>query len=522
MKRVFVDSHLFPLKDWLTVPGQDKIQLFLGPFDKMLEENAKEPMDLFIFGREGNMIQEAFARNQQNPLLKQFLANRQLKKVAWSMDSHHFWPQETACQEFFDTYYIAHSNYLSKFKPGKAEWLPCALQFDGCREDILPYILHKFPKTVDVVSMYHNYLHIGDRNAAAWNCWQELKREGRSVLLGQTKQWDAHGRKAEGCMQRYYGALLSGRVILNLSIMDDLNMRNFEALLLNQVMAANRVPDHDKLKLDYSNVVFFDKFDTTSFRRAMDEAMEKARRPRRNTMAEALNNHTMIHRFVTMINKQLGTKLVVPDVDVHKAAIAQGKPMERMTFSPSAEHGDTVYDEMELGIKAVYAYMARQEPEESIHILLGLLKKYPANEAWQGRLDELFFILRDCSNMMKPDEPLSIELLLQALAEAMRHAFLGGVTLDQLGQLVHSVPVLLQECPAKRRFCKVLTRALLVVAQRFMESQEWSKAVECLEKAEALGAVPGQAECLRFAEAYRKAGQPEKAVEKYTQALKVQ
>lgn len=520
MKRIFIDSHLFPAEDWKNVIGKNDISVLVGPFEKMLEENNRKAVDLFIFAREGARIRDAFARNQANPLLKNFLENEEIKKAAWSMDSHHQWPHEIACQQFFDTYYLAHSNYIDKFAPGKARWLPCALQFDGRREDVLPYITGDVPKSYDVVSVYRDYLHIGDRNAAAWMCWKELQEEGRSVFLGQTRQWNPDGTKTEGGINRYYEALRSGKVILNLSIIDDLNMRNLEALLLNQVMVANRVPDHEKLKLDYSNVVFFDKFDIRSFRRAMDEAMEKIKRPCRNTMAEALNHHTMIHRFVTMINEQLGTKLAVPDVDV-EAAIAKQKPMEQRAFFPSAERGDIVYDEMELGIKAVYAYMARQEPAESVQILLGLLKKYPAHEAWQGRLDELFFILRECSNIMKADDPISIELLLQVLVEATRHAFLNGVNLDQLSQLVHSIPVLLQECPAKRRFCKVLARALLVVAQRHMETRDWSKAVECLEKAEDLGAELGQADCLGFAEAYRKTGQMEKAVERYTQAVKM-
>ena len=519
MKRIFIDSHLFPAEDWKNVIGKNDISVLVGPFEKMLEENNRKAVDLFIFAREGARIRDAFARNQANPLLKNFLENEEIKKAAWSMDSHHQWPHEIACQQFFDTYYLAHSNYIDKFAPGKARWLPCALQFDGRREDVLPYITGDVPKSYDVVSVYRDYLHIGDRNAAAWMCWKELQEEGRSVFLGQTRQWNPDGTKTEGGINRYYEALRSGKVILNLSIIDDLNMRNLEALLLNQVMVANRVPDHEKLKLDYSNVVFFDKFDIRSFRRAMDEAMEKIKRPCRNTMAEALNHHTMIHRFVTMINEQLGTKLAVPDVDV-EAAIAKQKPMEQRAFFPSAERGDIVYDEMELGIKAVYAYMARQEPAESVQILLGLLKKYPAHEAWQGRLDELFFTLQHCSNLASSGGEISFELLQQALAEAMQRAVLAGIRLQQIEQLVNGIAGLLQECSAKQRLCKALARVLVVVAQGFMKQQDWSRAAACLEKAGELGIKWGTEEYLQLAEAYRKTGQPEKAVESYKRAVK--
>jgi tetratricopeptide (TPR) repeat protein len=468
------------------------------------------------------VIRGAFEKNKNNPLLQRFLSNVHMKKVAWSMDSHHQWPHEVACQQFFDTYYLAHSNYIDKFEPGKARWLPCALQFDGRREDVLPYIVGDMPQNYDVVSVYRDYLQIGDRNAAAWMCWKELQAEGRSVFLGQTRQWNPDGNKTVGGINRYYEALRSGKVILNLSIIDDLNMRNLEALLLNQVMVANRVPDHEKMKLDYSNVVFFDKFNVRSFRKAMEEAMEKTEKPRKNTMATVLNHHTMIHRFVTMINEQLGTKLSVPDIDVSAISAKQKRPIENKAFLPSAELGDIVYDEMELGIKAVYANIARQQPEEAVHISLGLLEKYPVDAEWQGRLDELFFIFRHCSNRIIADKEISIELLLQALADAIRHAVLNGVSLQQLGQLSNSIPVLLRESPAKQRLCKVLASMLSIAAQRFMQQKEWTQAVYCLEKAEALGVAPEQEEYLRFAEAYRKAGQPEKAVEKYTQALKLQ
>ena len=519
MLRVFVEQMLFPMADWEMVQNREAIDLHCGNFDEMLVENARADLDLFIFSREGAVVREAFKKNKDNLLLQKFLSNSHMKKVAWSMDSHHQWPHEVVCQQFFDTYYLAHSNYIDKFEPGKARWLPCALQFDGRREDVLPYIVGDVPRSYDVVSVYRDYLHIGDRNAAAWMCWKELQEEGRSVFLGQTRQWNPDGTKTAGGINRYYEALRSGKVILNLSIIDDLNMRNLEALLLNQVMVANCVPDHEKLKLDYSNVVFFDKFDVRSFRKAMEEAMKKADNPHKNTMAGVLNHHTMIHRFVTMINEQLGTKLSVPDIDVDATLVKQKQSSVCKAFQPSAEFGDIVYDEMELGIKAVYANMARQQLEEAVHILLGLLVKYPADKNWQGRLEELFFTLQQCNKMKKDNKLFSFELLQQTLAEAMQHAVLAGIHLQSIDSLVTGIPGLLPECPAKQRLCKALARVLLVMAKNFINQQDWDRTIACLEKAQEFGAEWGSDGYLQLAEAYRKVGKPEKAVEKYKLAV---
>ena len=247
--------------------------------------------------------------------------------------------------------------------------------------------------------------------------------------------------------------------------------------------------------------------------------MKKADNPHKNTMAGVLNNHTMIHRFVTMINEQLGTELSVPDIDVDAVSTSQEKLTGRQAFQPSVELGDIVYDEMELGVKAVYANMARRQPEAAVHILLGLLEKYPVDTNWQGRLEELFFTLQQCSRMKKDNRHFSFELLQQALAEAIQHAVLAGIRLQSIDSLVNGIPGLLPECPAKHRLCKALARVLSVVAQNFMKQQEWSRAVACLEKALEFGVEWGPEGYFQLAEAYRQLGQKEKAVEMYSQAI---
>ena len=129
-----------------------------------------------IFHGDGFSIQEAFQKNAKNPSFIRFLQDTSLKKAAWTLDSHHEWQVEVQLEKYFDTYYVAHANYLDKFSAGKAKWLPCALLFDATRREGIAYSAQETKKTTDVVMVYRSYLGIGDRNAAVWETIWKLTR----------------------------------------------------------------------------------------------------------------------------------------------------------------------------------------------------------------------------------------------------------------------------------------------------------------------------------------------------------
>ena len=513
-ENVFIVSD--KLLDWEAVQEQEKVRIQIGNFEDFLRKYEKESFNLLIFHGDGFSIQETFQKNAKNPSFIRFLQDTSLKKAAWTLDSHHEWQVEVQLEKYFDTYYVAHANYLDKFPAGKAKWLPCALLFDATRREGIAYSAQETKKTTDVVMVYRSYLGIGDRNAAVWECWKILQRKGYKVRLMQT---DQHGR--ENSMNRYYQALLSGRVILNLSIMDDLNMRNFEALMLNQVMVTNRVPDHEKIGLDYSNVVFFDKFDERSFCEAIEQGMKMSEGNVKQTAGPVLNHDTYLHRFVTMINDQLGLDLKVRNLDIDKE-IERAGTLPVQEFEPSAEHGDVVYGEMELGLKAMNTYLGMGQPAKSLKIMLDFLRKYAKPEDWQGRFSDLFITAQQCAGVCQRVDSLEGELLLQTLLEAIHRSMGAGIDAGQFGNLLNSLPQF-TDLPhtSLKRLEKSLSQGLQSLSGNLAGQGRLEQAVQCLEKAAELDVSQREQCYLQLAETYRKSGQSEKAMESYQRLLKI-
>ena len=93
----------------------------------------------------------------------------------------------------------------------------------------------------------------------------------------------------EGLIQ----SILSSSVVLNLSLSNDLNMRNFEALALNKVLLTNHVSDHKVLDAFRQNIVFL-KPDLSDLNERMTEAL--AIQPR-DISAEFLESQSLWPRI---------------------------------------------------------------------------------------------------------------------------------------------------------------------------------------------------------------------------------
>ena len=513
MKRVYVVRNIgFPFADWEEVSGKSEIDLQSGTFGEFLRLHHEQRFDLFIYPLDGFVIMEGFRQQKDNPLFAEFLNDHEVKKVAWTMDTHHEQQVEQKLQDYFDTYYVAHANYLGVFRPGKAKHLPCRVHFDVSRRDVLPLLAkaERTPKSYDAVSVYVDYLGIGDRNAEIWRCMEECEDAGLRTFFGRTKQ---HGNPVG--MVRYFQAMLSGRVILNVSIMDDFNMRNFEALMLNQVMVTNRVPDHAIMDLDYSNAVFYERGNRRSFREAMREGLAKASRPHHATAAQVLNHHTLIHRYVEIINDQLGTNLRVPDIDVEKTlAELRAQPMGAEPFVPDAAKGDSVYDRMELGAKAVHAFLAYQQPREALEALTALLEKEPA-AAYPGHLEDFLASLRLC----QAQGELLPELCRASLYEALQRAMAQNIDSQQFGRLLAELPPLMDASPASQRLARHLLNFTTSALSHLADAGRWEEAAAYMQAAEKLPGKDAREYHLAAARVARNCGQPQAAMEHYRAAL---
>lgn len=255
--------------------------------------------DLVVFGLFGSDLDSFFIKNIHHPAMKDFLNSRHLKKVLWTYDSHHSYAKESKYQGFFNRYYIAHSPYISKFQEVECHWLPCCYSQFGI-DQLRELSGQSFPLQRELIFPFNLYT-IGDRNLVADGIQRILTKRGVKHAFGKFE----YGLP-------YTKALQESRICLNISLIDDLNIRNFEAWGLNRILLANNVPDFSRISMDLSHTFFF-KRDLSDFEEALDAALSHDAKDIK-TSEIVLNNHMLIHRYIEIINKELGTGYKVLNV----------------------------------------------------------------------------------------------------------------------------------------------------------------------------------------------------------------
>jgi len=249
-------------------------------------------------------------------LLKYELDTIAIPKAFWSWDSHHYAEQELRFARKFNRLFIAHSPYLDKFKGFLAEWMPCCYYRYGIddlkrivaglapRADrIQSYLYYRFrqcilrQQAIDIAFPHKTYS-IGNRKELVSKIVHLVEARGLRILCNPVKSGRA-----------YMETLRKARVVLNISLIDDLNLRNFEAWALNRVLLANKVPDHDRIwGINLSHTYLFSR-DLSGLEEALDAALADSGPV--NTFYDIINGHMLIHRYIDIINRCLGTKLEV-------------------------------------------------------------------------------------------------------------------------------------------------------------------------------------------------------------------
>ena len=223
-------------------------------------------------------------------------------KALWSFDSHHDWALERQWQDRFDKLFIAHSPYLKFFDEKKTHWLPCGYVRFG--QDQLLKLLAEPPAAAGTeisVIFPHKSCNLGTR--------QDLEPALRRACA-KLEQSSYFGTVESGLP--YLRAIQGARVVLNVSIKDDLNIRNFEAWALNRVLLVNRTPDHARIAFPEDSTFFFDR-NLRDFEERLGQAMERSRH-RVQTSGFVLNHHMLAHRIVEMFNVCLGQNCRLPEV----------------------------------------------------------------------------------------------------------------------------------------------------------------------------------------------------------------
>jgi hypothetical protein len=202
-------------------------------------------------------------------LLKSFMS-RTYSVSFWSMDSHHLGKQEAKAARFFDHVFVAHSEYLHLFDENKASYLPCA--FSLASNTRVSQTISKYqegePKDGGNKSLSAPFAAYPwqKRNLGYLKGLWAAQELGISNFFGTVRG----GQPAnEGLIQQ----ILSHAAVLNLSLSNDLNMRNFETLAFNRVLLTNKVSDHELLKAYGQNIVFLEP-DLSDLKAKIIEALE--------------------------------------------------------------------------------------------------------------------------------------------------------------------------------------------------------------------------------------------------------
>ena len=228
---------------------------------------------------------------------------RKARIVLRTQDSHHQLRDELATIDDIDLIAIAHSNYLKFFPAGKALHVPCSIY--SSRSTATEWLTQtSTAKDVDVVFPFQLYR--GEpRNALAYEVLRNLKKEGISARFGFFRYF-----RNQESPPLLWEELARARVILNLPLRDDFNIRNLEASLFPSWHVTPKLPDHDVITMDWSNTRFVHA-DASTILSVIKDILDSGAH---TTLSPAprdvvLSNHTASDRVYYIIDTVLGTTL---------------------------------------------------------------------------------------------------------------------------------------------------------------------------------------------------------------------
>lgn len=226
--------------------------------------------------------------------------SRSYAAAFWTMDSHHMLARERIAAAHFDHVFVAHVSYLGKFEAKSATFLPCSFslapQHVVEREVLAAADVPNGPK---IGAYFANYP--GQRrNTEFLRIRHRLDGMGVSNFLGVARGGSFPN---QGIIQ----ASLSNSVILNLSLRDDLNMRNFEALALNRILLTNKVPGHGLLEDFGQNIVFFDR-DLGDFELRVRDALSMKSEDISGGFLRSHHLTQRIEKIIEVLRKRILTK----------------------------------------------------------------------------------------------------------------------------------------------------------------------------------------------------------------------
>lgn len=282
------------------VPSLDDLMTLTRP--QLAEQLlALDQFDFVVFRLSGENPMEFIQLLRILGLLSLFM-NRQYVVAFWTMDSHHLGKHESRAQKYFDHVFIAHEAYASLFSKEDSSILPCS--FSLAPESRVEELLAAAQPTDSqgVCAPFAPYP------------WQERNYKYFLGLKAAEELKLVHffGAIRGGALypnEALISKLLSYKTTLNVSLSDDLNMRNFEALALNRVLISNRLKSHELLKPWEDNIVFVSE----DFSNIKEKLIESQRISPRDFSKSFLSSHSIRARLQRIIETLTGHHFALLD-----------------------------------------------------------------------------------------------------------------------------------------------------------------------------------------------------------------
>jgi hypothetical protein len=310
----YITLELAPSSDLVSVPSMSDFQNMSKKqiSDKLDEFDSLDAVVWRLSGEDPNIF---IWRLRLLGMLKRF-QNRSFKAAFWTMDTHHMLSREIPAAKYFDHVFIAHSPYLKHFRNRTASFLPCSVSIESKSTILSEISQHQGQAALGSgVALFANYPGL-KRNYEYSQISDNLEDQYVRYFMGEARG----GNKPNSELIR---KTLEHRVVINLSIADDLNMRNFEALALNRVLLTNTVPDLRILSDWEQNIVVF-KRDLTDFRAKLQTALEKSPD---NLSASFLEKHHITNRVLKIIDTLFpGSEIVVNSGTARHVQYPIGQP----------------------------------------------------------------------------------------------------------------------------------------------------------------------------------------------------
>lgn len=224
-----------------------------------------------------------------------------IKKLAhWSFDSHND-DNEKNVRKYFTDWLVAHTNCEKNTGPNTI-YLPGCYWQNGYLQFI--DLLKNVEPSKDVVFHHHCYP-IGDREFLCENIIkyiEELKLSYDFSVISGPSQFVLYTKSLLGC-----------KVGLNMSLLNDLNLRNFEVWMVNKPLLTNYLPEYELFPELKQYTVFYNR-DLSNFKEKLLESLNK----KVNSRQHIIKNHMLTNRYLDAINLIMGSnfKINFPTIDI--------------------------------------------------------------------------------------------------------------------------------------------------------------------------------------------------------------